>query len=64
MITNVKVYYEDTDASGRVYYSNYLTESTGDSVTTESLVVGLNSLEEYNQYVGPTTGPRYDNFFT
>tara|TARA_Y100000817_G_C16647466_1_gene451205 strand:+ start:154 stop:552 length:399 start_codon:yes stop_codon:yes gene_type:complete len=24
MITNVKVYYEDTDASGRVYYSNYL----------------------------------------
>ena len=24
MITKVKVYYEDTDASGRVYYSNYL----------------------------------------
>ena len=24
MITNVKVYYEDTDASGRVYYANYL----------------------------------------
>ena len=24
MITNVTVYYEDTDASGRVYYSNYL----------------------------------------
>ena len=24
MITNIKVYYEDTDASGRVYYSNYL----------------------------------------
>ena len=24
MITNIKVYYEDTDASGRVYYANYL----------------------------------------
>ena len=24
MITKVKIYYEDTDASGRVYYSNYL----------------------------------------
>ena len=24
MITKVKIYYEDTDASGRVYYANYL----------------------------------------
>ena len=24
MITNIKVYYEDTDASSRVYYANYL----------------------------------------
>ena len=24
MITKIKVYYEDTDASGRVYYANYL----------------------------------------
>ena len=24
MSINIKVYYEDTDASGRVYYANYL----------------------------------------
>ena len=23
-MTKIKVYYEDTDASGRVYYANYL----------------------------------------
>ena len=46
----------------QLYYSNYLTRSTGDPVTTQSLVLGYNGLEEYDQFVGPTTGPRFDNF--
>ena len=46
----------------QLYYSNYLTRSTGDPVTTQSLILGANGDESFNQFVGPTTGPRYDNF--
>lgn len=44
----------------QLYYSNYLTASTGDSVSTSSLVLGIN--ESFNEFVGNTTGPRFDNF--
>jgi hypothetical protein len=44
----------------QLYYSNYLTSSTGDSVTTASLIPG--ATPAYDEYVGPTTGPRFDNF--
>ena len=44
----------------QLYYSNYLTSSTGDSVTTASLIPGATST--YDEYVGPITGPRFDNF--
>ena len=44
----------------QLYYSNYLTSSTGDNLTTASVVPGLTP--EFNSLVGPTTGPRFDNF--
>ena len=44
----------------QLYYSNYLTSSRGDNVSTSSLVPG--PLPEYDQYVGKIEGPRYDNF--
>ena len=44
----------------QLYYSNYLTASTGDNVATASLIPG--ATPEYNSYVGITTGPRFDNF--
>jgi hypothetical protein len=44
----------------QLYYSNYLTSSTGDDVPTGSLIPGATSA--YNEYVGPITGPRFDNF--
>ena len=44
----------------QLYYSNYLTSSFGDNVTTGSLVLGVTS--EFNEIVGPITGPRFDNF--
>jgi len=50
----------------QLYYSNYLTASTGDPMPTQSLIPGRigptgNSLG-FDQYVGNTTGPRFDNF--
>ena len=44
----------------QLYYSNYLTSSTGDNFPTRSLIPGLTP--EYDDYVGVTTGPRFDNF--
>jgi hypothetical protein len=44
----------------QLYYSNYLTSSTGDNLTTSSVVPGYTP--EFNSFVGPTTGPRFDNF--
>ena len=44
----------------QLYYSNYLTSSTGDEVSTSSLFPG--ATEAYNQQVGIITGPRYENY--
>ena len=44
----------------QLYYSNYLTASTGDNLPSESLVPGANP--SFNRNVGITTGPRFDNF--
>ena len=48
------------NSTKQLYYSNYLTSSTGDNLTTASVVPGLTP--EFNSLVGPTTGPRFDNF--
>ena len=50
----------------QLYYSNYLTSSIGDPFATGSLIPGPidpkgNSLG-FDQIVGNTTGPRFDNF--
>jgi len=44
----------------QLYYSNYLTSSIGDNVSTASLIPGVTS--EYDSYTGIITGPRFDNF--
>ena len=44
----------------QLYYSNYLTASTGDNLPSESLVPGVN--RSFDRNVGITTGPRFDNF--
>lgn len=42
------------------YYSNYLTSSTGDEVSTGSLIPGAQP--EYDEEIGIITGPRYENY--
>ena len=44
----------------QLYYTNYLTQSTGDDFITESLIPGADPSQD--QYVGPIEGPRFDNF--
>ena len=44
----------------QLYYSNYLTSSTGDEVSTSSLFPGAS--EAYDQQVGIITGPRNENY--
>jgi hypothetical protein len=44
----------------QLYYSNYLTASTGDPISTGSLIPGVTP--EYDSFIGNVTGPRYDNF--
>ena len=44
----------------QLYYTNYLTQSTGDDFITSSYIKG--AMPEADQYVGPIEGPRYDNF--
>ena len=44
----------------QLYYSNYLTSSTGDNLPSQSLVPGAN--RSFDRNVGITTGPRFDNF--
>ena len=50
----------------QLYYTNYLTSSTGDSMVTSSLIAGPVGPQGQNlgfdQYVGQTTGPRFENF--
>ena len=44
----------------QLYYSNYLTSSTGDEVSTGSLIPGAQP--EYDEEIGIITGPRYENY--
>jgi len=50
----------------QLYYSNYLTSSTGDPMSTASLVPGPRGPQGENlgfdQFVGNITGPRFENF--
>ena len=41
----------------QLYYTNYLTQSTGDNFVTESLIAGADPSQ--NQFVGPIQGPRF-----
>ena len=50
----------------QLYYSNYLTASTGDPMSTASLIPGPTGPKGENlgfdQFVGNVTGPRFENF--
>ena len=50
----------------QLYYSNYLTASTGDPMSTASLIPGPTGPQGENlgfdQFVGNVTGPRFENF--
>jgi len=50
----------------QLYYSNYLTSSFGDPMSTASLIPGPRGPQGENlgfdQFVGNVTGPRFDNF--
>jgi len=50
----------------QLYYSNYLTASTGDPMSTASLIPGPTGPQGENlgfdQFVGNITGPRFENF--
>ena len=48
------------NSTKQLYYSNFLTSSTGDNLPSQSLVPGANPT--FNRNVGITTGPRFDNF--
>lgn len=44
----------------QLYYTNYLTSSTGDLATTQSIVPGVT--REDDRFVGPIEAPRYENY--
>ena len=44
----------------QLYYSNYLTSSTGDLGVTQSIVPGVT--REDDRFVGPIQAPRYENY--
>lgn len=44
----------------QLYYSNYISSSSGDNAVTQSVVPG--ATPEDDRYIGPIEAPRYDNF--
>jgi len=44
----------------QLFYTNFLTQSTGDNVTTASVVPG--AVFQDDQFIGPTNGPRFENY--
>lgn len=44
----------------QLYYTNYLSSSTGDLLTSQSFIPGIN--EEGDRYVGWVNAPRFDNY--
>jgi len=48
------------NSTKQLYYSNFLTASTGDNLPSQSLIPGVN--RSFDRNVGITTGPRFDNF--
>ena len=44
----------------QLYYSNYMSSSTGDAVSTGSIIPGAN--EDGTRYVGKINSPLYDNY--
>ncbi len=48
------------NSAKQLYYTNYLTSSTGDNAVTSSVVPGATS--EFDRFVGPIQAPLYDNY--
>ena len=54
------------NSAKQLFYTNFLTQSTGDNVTTASLVPGVlqngtpNSADD--RFIGPINGPRFENY--
>lgn len=48
------------NSTKQLYYSNYFTSSKGDNVPLPVLIPGVTKLDDRN--VGPSDGPRFDNF--
>ena len=48
------------NSTKQLYYSNFLTASTGDNLPSQSLIPGVTP--SFDRNVGITTGPRFENF--
>ena len=44
----------------QLYYTNYLSSSTGDNVPTQSVIPGIS--REFDEFVGDINSPRFDNY--
>jgi hypothetical protein len=44
----------------QLYYTNYLSSSTGDNVPTQSVIPGISS--EFDEFVGAIEAPRFENY--
>ncbi len=48
------------NSAKQLYYTNYLTQSTGDNVATSSVVPG--ATREDDKFLGPIQSPRFENY--
>lgn len=48
------------NSAKQLYYSNFLTQSTGDVLVTASVLPGVTREDDY--YYGPINSPRFDNY--
>ena len=48
------------NSAKHLYYTNFLTQSTGDNATTQSVLPGVTREDDY--FFGPIIAPRFDNY--
>ena len=48
------------NSAKHLYYTNFLTQSTGDNATTQSVLPGATREDDY--FFGPIIAPRFDNY--
>ena len=48
------------NSAKHLYYTNFLTQSTGDNATTQSVTPGATREDDY--FFGPIIAPRFDNY--